>query len=225
MIYPVIILITTSAITSVIIFFVIPKIMPIFVSLKIALPLSTRILIASISFIRVYFLPLIAGLVVLIVGSLLLSRIPKVKYLYDRIMLNSPLIGTITIYYNTVNLTRTLGVLLKSGIKIINALEITAGIMTNLVYKEALMQSIEQVKKGDTIYKYLSGNEKIFPSTVTRIIEVGEKTGNLETNLTYLSEFYEILEPAMLILMGLIVGFVAISIITPIYQVTQNLQR
>ena len=237
MIYPVIILITTISITSGIIFFVIPKILPIFASLKITLPLTTRILIGSISFVKDYFLLLIIGITAIVFAVAWFLRIPSIRYRWDRGTLTLPLLGKISSYYHTANITRTMGVLLKSGITIIDALEICTSIMTNSAYRKALEETRDQVQRGSTIYKYFATQERLFPSMATRIIEIGERTGNLDTNLNYLSDFYEneldeliknltsTIEPAMLLLMGALVGFVAISIITPIYQITQSLSH
>ncbi|HCI05688.1 MAG: type II secretion system F domain protein, type IV pilus assembly protein PilC [Parcubacteria group bacterium GW2011_GWC1_45_9] len=237
MIYPLVILFATVGITSVIIFFVIPKILPIFASLKIDLPQSTRFLIWSISFFRDNFVWIILGFLAASAALIASVRIYRIRNFYDRVLVSLPLIGKIIVYYNVVNITRTLGVLLKSGVKIIEAFDITAGLASNTEYQKVLKESVDRVKKGETIYGYISTQTNLFPSTVGRIIGVGERTGNLDANLFYLSEFYEneldqivknlssVLEPAMLILMGGIVGFVAISIITPIYQVTQSLRR
>ena len=237
MIYPLVILFATVGITSVIIFFVIPKILPIFASLKIDLPQSTKFLIWAISFFRDYFVWIILALAAFVVGLVASTRIYRIRNFYDRLLISLPLIGKIVVYYNVVNITRTLGVLLKSGVKIIEAFDITADLASNTEYQKVLKEAVGRVQKGETIYGYISTQDKLFPPTVGRIIGVGERTGNLDANLFYLSEFYEneldqivknlssVLEPAMLVLMGGIVGFVAISIITPIYQVTQSLRR
>src|SRR3989339_830048 len=237
MIYPVIILVATIGITSAIIFFVIPKILPIFASLKIQLPVSTRILIGSITFMRNYFFFVVFGFVFLIVLIIFLLRFPRVKNFFDRVFVALPMIGKITVYYNIVNITRTLAVLLKSGIKIIDAFTITADILNNSEYKKVLVEAVSRIQRGEAIYRHISEKEKLFPSTVSRIIEVGERTGNLDANLLYLAQFYEdeldemfknlssVIEPALLVVMGGLVGFVAISIITPIYQVTQSISK
>lgn len=133
-------------------------------------------------------------------------------------------------------MTRILGMLLKSGEKIVQAVSITADASSNLVYKKALREAVVEVQRGKTLYAYFEEHEHLFPPTVSRMIEVGEKTGNLDNNLAYLAEFYEnevdevtknlsgILEPILLVVMGVAVGFVALAIITPIYGITQGLK-
>ena len=152
-------------------------------------------------------------------------------------MLFIPIVGGITKDYTMANLCRTMGLLLKSGVKIVEALITTSGTMTDPVYKKSLLEASEGVKRGEAMYKYLKSKSGLFPSTMSRMIEIGERTGNLDTNLVYLAEFYEselnekvknlsnVLEPVLMVIMGLLVGFVAISIITPIYEITQGLQR
>lgn len=237
LIYPFIILFATLGITGILIFMVLPKIIPVFSTLGVKLPTSTKILIATTHFILNYYLWIAVGIFGLIVFFWIIFKIEKIKYLYHRFLILSPVLGNISVGYQTANFARTMGLLLKSGVRIVEAISTASNIASNLVYKKSLFEAAEQVKKGDALYKYLERNSSIFSPTVSQMIEVGEKTGNLENNLLYLSEFYEnevdekiknlssILEPILLITMGLLVGFVAISIITPIYEVTQSFKR
>lgn len=138
---------------------------------------------------------------------------------------------------NVADFTRTLGMLLKSGTKIVEAVLITADSVPNAIYGRALREAAETLRKGEPLNVYLEKREYLFPPTATRMIEVGNLTGTLEPNLFYLADFYEseideatkrltsVLEPLLLLLMGAIVGFVAISVITPIYEITQTFRR
>jgi len=233
MIYPAIILVATLGVVASLVLFVLPRILPIFSSLGAELPLTTRILIASANFLQSYFFLLILGGMLLFIVWLVLLRVNAVKYAFHRVLLITPFAGKISKKYNMANLTRTLGILLKSGVKIVEAVTTSSDITENLVYRRALLMAAEEVKKGEALYEYLEKRSKIFPPTVSRMIEVGEKTGNLDDNLNYLAEFYKeevndnvanlssVLEPALLLFMGGLVGFVAVSIIMPIYQITQ----
>jgi type IV pilus assembly protein PilC len=197
----------------------------------------TRILIATTHFILNYYLWIFVGIIGLVIICLIALRIKKIRYFYHRLLLLMPIVGKITIGYQTSNFTRTLGLLLKSGIKIVEAISISSSIASNLVYRKFLSEASKRIQRGETLYKYLEENPSLFTPTVSRMVEVGEKTGNLDHNLLYLAEFYEnevdekiknlssVLEPILLIVMGLLVGFIAISIITPIYEVTQNIGR
>ncbi|MBI1838959.1 MAG: type II secretion system F family protein [Candidatus Colwellbacteria bacterium] len=236
LIYPAIVMFFTIGVVIALVFFVLPKLLSIFSSLSVGLPISTRILIFSANLIRNYYLFIGGAIIFSVVACIMLLRLPAIKHAVHRFMLVLPIIGRISKDYNMAAMTRTLGLLLKSGMKIVESVSTTSGIVSNSVYQRALKEAAEEIKKGEPLHKYLEKRSGIIPPTVAYMVEVGEKTGNLDTNLLYLAEFYEnevdetmknlssILEPALLVLMGAIVGFVAISIITPIYQISQGVK-
>jgi type II secretory pathway component PulF len=133
------------------------------------------------------------------------------------------------------NLCRILGILLKSDVLIIQAFKITAECSTNLAYRQHLQEIAERVSKGEKISLHLAAYPKMFPPIVAQMVSVGEQTGKLSDSLLFLADMYEVevdeqtknlsslIEPALMIFMGLLVGFIAMSIITPIYGITQNL--
>ncbi len=235
LIYPVIVLVAMTVVISILIFFVLPKIIPIFTSLNVELPLTTKILIALATFLINYWMFVAGGIVAFLIIFSLLLRVYAFRYAYHRFLLAMPLVGSISRKAAMSDLARTLGLLLKSGVKIVEAIRVTSDSITNLVYKKAFSQAAEAMKKGDSLNSFLKTREDIFPSALTQMIEVGENTGTLENNLFYLANFYgeevdeatsnlsSTLEPILLLVMGVIVGFVAISIITPIYKITQPL--
>jgi len=237
LIYPSVILLATLGVTGILAFFVMPRITPIFLTLKVTLPWTTRSLIATSSFLFEYGIYVLLGVTALTsVWFLLLRFFTQFRFFTHRLILATPFIGSVSRMANLAEFTRTLGLLLKSGTKIVEAIQITADSMRNLVYREALMEASETIKRGELLHVYLSKREDLFFSTASRMIEVGDATGTLEINLFYLADFYEnevdettkimssVLEPAMLLIMGIIVGFVAVSIITPIYEITQTLR-
>lgn len=234
LIYPIVILVATVGISALLIFFVLPKIIPVFLSLNVELPAETKFMIAASSFLIDYYLYIVAGIIGALVLFWLLLRIKPIHYLFHRFILMLPIFGKISINYNIANITRSLGIFLKSGIHIVEAVTTTAE-TTNEVYAKILLQAAEEIKKGQELHTYLNLYPKIIPPTVSRMIEVGENTGQLSENLFYLADFYEnevdeitknlssILEPILLVLMGGMVGFVAISIIRPIYSLSTSL--
>lgn len=236
LIYPIVILFATFGVVGILVFFVLPRILPIFSSLRVELPLSTRILVAVSNFLFAYSILVFLGLVVFVIIFSFLLRLPKVRFVWHGLLLFIPFVGGMVKSVNMANFCRTLGILLKSGTAIVDALTITADTLPNLVYRNEILKTAEKVKRGEAIHKYLNERERLFTPTVSRMIEVGEATGNLDNNLLYLADFYEnevdetsknlssVLEPALLVIMGAIVGFVAVSIITPIYEVTQSLR-
>lgn len=237
LIYPGIILFATLGVTGVLTFFVMPRITPIFLTLGIKLPWTTKFLIAASTFLFQYGIYVLAGAAAFILILILSLRFfPALRFLTHRFILLLPFFGSVSRMANVAEFTRTLGLLLKSGTKIVEAIQVTAESMRNLVYRKALSEAAETVKRGEPMHVYLSKREDLFFSIASRMIEVGDATGTLETNLFYLADFYEgevdettktlssVLEPVMLLVMGIIVGFVAVSIITPIYEITQILR-
>lgn len=237
-IYPIFITVATLGLTGLLTAFIFPKIRPIFESLHVELPLSTKILIWASDFLINDGLYLIMGTVLGVIGiTLLIKKVKPVRFFVHRWILIVPLIGSIVQNYIMANFCRTLGLLLKGGVRITEAITITGDTMTNVVYQKELTAIAHGVLKGEKISQHLLRRPHLFPDLLTQMISIGESTGNLTESLTYLSEMYEhevdeltknlssTLEPVLMIFMGLLVGFVAVSVITPIYNITQNLHR
>jgi len=233
LVYPIIVFVATLGIVAFLVFFIFPKILPVFANLKAQLPAPTRILIGFSDFITTHGLETLAGIIVLIiVFRILLRFVTPFRYFLHRMMLWTPVLGKMSISVNSANFTRVLGLLLKSGMPIVEALNITSNTLENLVYRREIKYSAEAIGKGSQLAVHLAKKSSVFPILLTGMIEIGENTGNLEENLAYLAEFYtketdvrlrnltSILEPMMLLFMGGMVGFVALSIITPIYQLS-----
>ncbi len=236
LIYPAIIFFVTIVIATTLIVFVFPKLLPLFRSLKVELPITTRLLIAVAGFLTNYGLWVILGLIVLIILFILLLRAQGFRKVVHRLAISLPLFGKIVVEVNLVNSSRTLGLLLKSGVRIVEAVNITADTLINLVYQRELKSAAEKVRKGEFISKHFVLKKKFFPAIFTNMVAVGENTGNLTENLNYLAEYYEsevddfvknlsgTLEPILLIFMGVLVGFIALSFITPLYKLTQGIR-
>ncbi len=237
LIYPVIIVLVTFSIAGVLTIYIFPKITPVFKSLNIPLPMTTQILMGVSDFMAVNGVYLFDGLVVFIIAFWLLLKVRSVRYVWDKSLFYVPILGTMVVNYNVSNFCRTFGLLLKSDIKVVEAISITADTTANLVYKKELKEIALAITKGEEISVHLERRSRIFPGMVSQMVAVGENTGNLSENLVYLSEFYEkevddaaknlstILEPILMVFMGVVVGFIAISVVTPIYQVSQGLNR
>jgi len=236
LIYPIIVLILTAAVITTLMVFVLPRLTPMFQSLHVELPATTKILIASANLFQFHYIALTFGTLAVIGLFIGMLRVPLIRYELNKILMFVPVVGKMITDYNMSNIARTLGLLLKSGVEIVEAVGSTASSVQNPVYKEALLQAIEEVKQGRTLHTYLETRGRLFPPTFTRMVQIGERTGNLTHNLSYLAGFYEsqlgdsvknlssVFEPALMIILGLIVGFVAISIITPIYELTTKIR-
>ena len=237
LLYPIIITIATFGITGMLVVYIFPKILPIFQSLKAELPLSTRIVIFVSTMLRNYGLYIFLGLVILsIILYVIIKKIPRVKFIFHGLILRFPFSGPIVKNYNLTNATRTLGLLLKSGLSLTESLLITADTTENVQYKKAFEDISRGVMKGKGMSETIGQSPTLFPEMLSHMISIGERSGNLSNTLIYLSEYYEnefddqtknlssSIEPVLMIVMGILVGFVAISIITPIYGITQHLQ-
>jgi len=237
MIYPAVVMAATFGITGLLTVFIFPKILPVFASFNVELPLSTRILIKFSHIATNYGGWLILGIFLFFLAFWFFLKIPVVRFYYHHFVLYLPIFGKLVKAVNLSNFCRTLGLTLKSGIQAVQAINITSSTLSNLVYQKELKAMGEDLTRGEAISKYLDSRPGIFPPMVGQMISVGENTGNLSETCLYLAEFYEgevneftknlsnILEPMLMVMMGIIVGFVAISIITPIYEVTSSVKK
>jgi type II secretory pathway component PulF len=237
LIYPAIVIMATLAITLFLIVYIFPKIVPIFLSVKTTLPWSTRFLISVSDFLTSYGWYLLLTLILLAIAITFLSRFSKVAYLFTYTLLRLPILGKLFRFYNLAHFARTLSLLLSTHVPIMTGLEITATSTENVVYRKALKALLPEIATGKNLANALAKEPRLFPPLLIQMVEAGEKTGNLSTTLAYVSELYEtdirdltknlttILEPVLMLVMGLLVGFIAISIITPIYGITQNLHQ
>jgi type IV pilus assembly protein PilC len=237
LIYPIFITVATLGVTGMLTVFIFPKIMPIFISLHVDLPLTTRVLLAISNYLQAWGLLTLALSIVFLIAVLIVrARVERVRYFGDYALLHLPIAGSIARSYNIANFSRTLGLLLKSGIHIGEALSITGDTTPNLVYRAAYMRLAASVTKGEQVSRGLEREQNLFPDMLSHMVSIGESTGNLITTLIYLSELYEgeveeqtktlssSIEPVLMIVMGLLVGTIAVSVITPIYDITQHLQ-
>lgn len=237
MIYPLVILTATLGVAGFLTFYVFPKLIPVFASMNVQLPVTTMILINILNFLRNDGVYALGGLIVFIVlVRVIFKAVKSIRYFFDDLLIYIPVVADLTVSVNMVNFTRVLGLLLKSGVKIVESIEITRNTFKNLAYQKVLREAAEETRRGVQLGAYLATKKHLFPPLVSGMVSIGEKTGNLEENLEYLASYYDeevdmklhsltsLIEPLMLLLMGLLVGFVALSIITPIYSISQGIQ-
>jgi len=234
--YPVIILLTGLAMALFLAFYILPKIVPLFIGLKMRLPWTTRLLIAFGQLVERYGSVL---LVSILIGLLLLVWLARQKFaqpVTHWLTLYSPVIKSMTREANLARFSRTLGTLLASGLNIVDALAISAHAATNYYYRRVLLSVKQSVSRGNRLAAALS-KSSLFPEMAVSMLAVGEESGRLEETLFYLADFYEeevdnaaknlatVIEPILLVIIGLGVGFLALSIITPIYSITGSVSR
>jgi type IV pilus assembly protein PilC len=237
MIYPVILFIATIAISAFLTFFIFPKIIEAFTQLNVKLPAVTVALIAILGFLRAYGVYLAIGFVLLWILFRMSLRLRPMKYFVSSIIIRMPVVAGLSIHMNVASASRLLSILLKSGVKIVDAMLIVSRTFSNLVYERAFREAADGVRKGESLAEALFKTPRIFPPIFAAMVEVGENTGNLEDNLSYLAEYYSeevdgslrnltaVIEPLLIMFMGLLVGFVALSIITPIYSISQGVRQ
>ena len=236
LVYPVFISIATLGVTSLLTVYIFPKLMPIFTSLHVDLPITTRALIWVAWYLQAWGLLTLGLLIVAVIALFIIrSRVTSVRFFFDRMLLSIPIAGSVARRYNLTNFTRTLGLLLRSGIRLSDALGITASTMNNLAYRESAERISKSIIKGESMSRALERERALMPDMLTHMVMIGEKTGHLSNTLTYLAELYEgeveeltkslssSIEPALMIVMGILVGLIAVSVITPIYSITQHL--
>lgn len=235
MIYPGVIVSAMVVIGILLFAFVVPTLSKTFKELGVELPLSTRIVIGVgeffsenliLSFIMLF---LFAGLVYFIFRAKFLA-----KYV-DFFVLHLPMVGTMAKELNTARTARTMASLLTSGVSITRAIEITEDVVQNTYYKRILAESRKRVEKGSPFSEVFVENPSLYPVMMAEMVEVGEETGKLSDMLFQVADFYEteienktknlstIIEPVLMVLVGAGVGFFAVSMITPLYSILDNI--
>jgi len=236
MIYPAMILVVALGISIAIALVVLPKITNMFTFMRIALPLATRILIYSVTFLQHNWLFVISGLSLLIVAISLLRRLRPVRFFLDKLLFSMPVLGKILINFNLAFFSHTFYILMKSSVPLSNSLTIIAQTMPSESYRRKVLGVKGKVEAGERISKSLKSFPSYFPGIFSEMVLTGEKSGSLEESLLYLSDYYErevdstiknltgFLEPALIIFVGLFTAFTAISIISPIYSLVSQMQ-
>ncbi len=237
MIYPAIILALAVVIAGGLVVFILPKLLPVFSSFDIELPLTTKILIGISVFMQDYGLVTLFGVVGGVILLRLLSAIGPVGYLTARMTLLLPVFGPLVKYLNLTFFARTMETLIKSGVSLMNAVEISADSMGNAAYRKKTRSFLGHIREGRGLGDAFRKEKTLFPVMFSRMVAVGERSGKLDDSFHYLAVFYEkevdsittnlsnVLQPALLIVVGLVVGFIAIALITPIYKFTGSIRR
>jgi len=234
MAYPVMMVIVAVAVVAFLLSFVVPDITKVFIELNRALPWPTRLLIGISHFAGTYFILL---LILTIAGLFMLRKKCKTargRLAFDRFKLRLPVLGKLLLKIETARLSRTLSALLASGVSILNAIEIAKGVVANTVLASALDSVKDSVSKGGNVAEAVK-QTRLFPPIVSHIIATGQLSGELETGLANVADMYDgeventlktavsLLEPAVLLIMGLVIGFIVFAIMLPILEINQAL--
>jgi type IV pilus assembly protein PilC len=234
--YPAVILVAMTGVAVLMLTYVLPQMMGVFADMDAELPASTQFIINASNlfrdhsvFVMIFF---IGGAIFMKMGL----KTKAGKKFISFISLKIPAIKNIIIKTNCARFSRIYSSLLRSGVTSLDALKIGSNTLSNYYYKKALRDGIAEIKKGVDLSKVIGDNENLFPVLVKQMIEVGEQTGETEAILIKMAEFYEdevnqvtknissIIEPVLMLLMGLAVGFFAVSMLQPMYSLMDNIK-
>lgn len=231
MIYPAIILLIIIGVVILMMFVLVPSMAEIYEDFDAELPFATRLLMSMSGFFVNYWWAIIVVIMVLVLGIKYYLGTTKGKRNFDKLILKVPAIGSIISKMQLSQFTRILSLLLGSGLSIIKSIELTAQSLSNEMFRDTLMEAKEEVEKGGPLAIPIARSE-YYPLLVSSMIAVGEETGEIDSVLAKVSEYYKdevntatsnlssILEPVFLIIMGLAIGFIAMAVYMPMFQLS-----
>lgn len=234
-IYPAVIVVAMIGIGILMLVMVVPRLAETFNELGVELPFSTQLVIGLGTFLAQKWYWMILIIVIFFILLKVFLKSNTGKKLLDGIFLKLPLISMLIKKGNSASTVRTLSSLMTAGVPIVRSLEIISRSLGNLYFKEAIAQAAEQVRKGGKLHQALKPYQNLYPSLVLEMMEIGEETGETAGILEKLADFYEqevtsatknlsaVIEPLLMLLIGAVVGFFAVSMIQPMYAMLQGL--
>lgn len=235
--YPAVVIFALLVIGYLMVTFVLPKLTETFKEFNTELPILTQVIIKTVDIFSNYSLLVLLGIAIIFIGFWFWRRSVSGRRIIHRLFLTVPVIKNIVKKLNLARFTIILSGLLKSGMPIVDSLKITGETMGNIFYREAVLETSEKVKIGVDMVTTLERYPKLFTPMVTQMIQVGEESGTMEAVLEEVAKFYEsevddtvknlstIIEPILVILIGAVVGVLAMGLILPIYSITQNISN
>jgi type IV pilus assembly protein PilC len=231
MMYPAIVSSMAFGITMLLLLKVIPVFAGIYESFDSALPMPTQVLLTISNLVRRFFLIFLAGGVAGIIVLVQYLKTDNGRLKFDKFKFTLPIFGDLLRKISVSRFTRTLGVLVRSGVPILSALDIVAKTAGNKLVELAVLGAVEEIKKGENISDPLAAS-KVFPPMVTRMISVGEQSGKLEVMLGKISDFYDdqvnatvsgltsLIEPLLIGFLGIVIGGIVICMFLPIFRLS-----
>lgn len=228
MVYPMIVLVVVVVVVAVMMVMVIPAFTSVFEDMGMDLPLITKIVMGFSDWMVVHWWQLFLGIFAFVFAMVLFAKTDKGKHFFGKIVMKIPLFGNMTVKSASANFARTLSTLTSSGLPMLDSLEITAKNMSNIYFKEAVLYCRDEAATGANLSTPLEASG-LFPPMVYHMTGIGEETGDLEEMLDRLADYYDeevdaatkallaALEPAIILVMALIVGVVVCSILLPMF--------
>lgn len=232
LVYPVIIVVGIVVVVIIMMVFVIPKLLSLYSDMDVELPLPTQILISTSDFFNKYWFILLAILGIVFYILRLYKATPEGRRKIDEMIFKIPIYGPLQRQVILTNLTRTLSMMIGSGVSILEALHITSEVVGNTLISEALIDSANQVEKGFPVAFAFSKHPEAFPFILSQMMAVGEETGKMDDILSKISRIFEVesdekvkgltsaIEPIVMVILGLGVGFLVVAVILPIYNLS-----
>lgn len=233
--YPAFVIILAIGVVAIVITVALPPLMGLFDEFDAELPLPTKILLAVSHFANAYWLHTSVVLVIAVVIGIVYVRQPKGRRQLDYALLRMPLIGSITVLSNAARFSGTTATLLRAGIPVSEVMRMAIDTTGNGIVRERLREVEEQLLRGEGLSKPLA-DSKVFPPMLVQMVEVGEETGTLDSNLETMAGFYAgevderisaltgMITPAMTLIVGAMVAFIALSIIMPMYGIMGSIE-
>lgn len=230
MIYPSLVIGVAILVVAIIMIFVIPTFSKLFGEMGLQLPLPTRITIGLSNFMVQTGIFIILGIIGFFIFIKLFRRTDKGKKITDSILLKFPLLGVILLKSSLSRFARTLGTLLGSGVPILNSMEISAKASGNKVIEDVVIQMKDDITAGKSLTEVLKSRPTLFPPIFIQMVSVGESTGGTDDMLNKVADFYDeevdnavanlmnMLEPALIVFLGVTIGFIVISLYLPIFK-------
>lgn len=228
MIYPIILAIVGVAALIVVMTFVMPTFVSLFDDSGTKLPVATRLLIGLSSFMGNHFIMVIGILIAIVVGVVLYSKTESGIYFFAKLKISFPLIKDLNRKMIVSRFTRTLSTLLASGVSLVESLPIVSAVLNNVIAEDEVLKIRERVVKGEGLSTPIEDCE-LFPQMLSSMVRIGEESGALDDMLNKTADFYDeeveqaiqtltsMLEPIMIIIMGLVIGFMVIALMLPLY--------
>jgi type IV pilus assembly protein PilC len=226
--YPMVIAVMAVVTVTVLVGFVLPRFKTFFADFNAELPLATRILLGFTDFLTQWWPVILGGTVVVVVGSMVFFRTESGRYTRDRVALAMPVVGGVVRYGVVERFCRVLASMMHAGVPVPEAMDAAATATNNRVYQRGLVEVKQAMLRGEGLSRPI-GDTKLFPGVASQMISVGERTGTLDDQLEITADFYNgelthelkrltsLFEPAIIIVMGVIVGFVAVALVSAMY--------
>ena len=233
--YPVIVVIALAIVGFLMFTFVLPKLTATFAESNVALPLMTRIVIDLVEVFSKYGIFILIAVIGLAVGFMYWRKTDAGKRIVHKAILYTPIISNIVIKINLARFVRVFSSLIKSGMPIVDALEVSSHVVGNIYYQKTIADAASKVKIGSPVTTAFKKEPRLFSNLVIQMMEVGEESGTTDTVLMEVANFYEaevdqtmknlssVLEPVIMLVIGAVVGFLAVALISPIYSLSQSI--